>query len=581
MRKVALTLVSVTFVFIFLSTKLSDVPPPLLSPKPLSESTINFTQNSNSVEQNNDKKPSSNEPKITQATNNSSERIASQDKTPKKQIVVDGKIYPNRVYQAMLVPNDPSSNQWWVAPNNMNAVWDIPAGIYETKVAVIDTGYALAHEEFAGRTAQNTGEIGITNFEGPSRLNCFDQGRAIDKSCNNIDDDFDQIVDNESGVTTYQNPSDRNCTDQGRTWDKSCNNLDDDANGFKDDVSGWDFVNYDSSVQAGETNPTGTGTTHGTMVAGILAANVNNGVGIAGVDQYTKILPIQALDDNGYGDSFTVGQAVYYATNQRADVISISLGTSADDPYLRGAIQYALDHGAIVVASAGNTSCDCISYPANYPEVVAVGAINSAGNLTTFSSYGAQLDLLAPGQSLTVPTYTVANKISAYATNIAGTSFSAPFVSGLLALGKMQQPTAAWEEIIGLMFENSDRRTNTALSPRTNTLGYGVARASTMLSRLTTPQTYVQRIQFDDIILGSQRNYQCNPDQIPATKLYELRKASDFKYTSNLRELSKAIAGGWTSREAAYVCMGLPIDTIQTLRILNLPSEISNAFSKN
>ena len=537
-------------------------------------------------------KPVTNQPKENRVVGHSpqsspnnpvttSRPLALQNKQPKTEIIENGIVYPNRVYATLMTPNDPSYSQWWVAPNGMNEVWDIPAGTYQTKVAVIDTGFALSHQEFTGRWAVNSGESGPSSSEGPSDKNCTDQSLALDKSCNNIDDNFDQIVDNETGATTEQNPSDLNCTDQSLALDKSCNNLDDDSNGYKDDVTGWDFVNFDSSVQAGQINPTGSGTVHGTMVAGVLGASGNNGVGIAGVNWHTKILPIQALDDNGYGDSFTVGQAVYYAVNQGADIISISLGTSTDDPYMRNAILYALDHGALVVSATGNNGCDCISYPANYPEVVAVGAINSSGNLASFSNYGAQLDILAPGQTIATTTYSSTNQTSAYSSSVAGTSFATPFVSGLLALGKMSQPTASWEEIIGTMFENSDRRTLTAAIPRTNTLGFGVVRSNTMLARLRGPTAFAQRVQFDDLNLGSRRNYQCDESAIPATRLYELTKSGQYKYTSNLRELSKSAQTGWTSSQVGYNCMGLPTDTIDTLRVLNLPAELHNIFVKN
>lgn len=439
-----------------------------------------------------------------------------------KIITEDGREFPLRIYKTALTPNDPLYNQWWVAPNNMTAVWDIPAGARTTKVAVIDTGFALNHQEFAGRWAINQGEAGPL----------------------------------------------------------STNGLDDDDNGLVDDWRGWDFTAFDNSVQAGETNPSGTGTTHGTMVSGVLGATGNNGVGVAGVNWFTSILPIQALDDDDYGDSYTVGQSVYYAADQGADVINLSLGTSADDPYLRLAIRYAIDRGSVVVAASGNDGCDCISYPANYPEVVAVGAINPSGNPTTFSSYGAQLDLLAPGQSMTSAFWTPANQTSSYANNIAGTSFASPFTAGLLAYGRMLQPDAVWEEIIGTMLENSDRRTLTAGAPRSNTLGFGVARANTMLSRLTTPNTSAIRYQFGGGMLGSGRAYQCF-GTIPGSFIYELSKNGVYRYTANLRELSKAVNSGWTSRHIGYTCIGLPTDDVDVLRIIDLPKEIRNVQSKN
>lgn len=490
----------------------------------------------------------------------------------------NGVIFPLREYKPLISPNDPYANQWWVAPNGLSAVWDIPFGARQTKIAIIDTGFGLAHQEFAGRWAVNAGESGATALEGASKRNCTDQGLGLNKSCNNIDDNFDGIVDNETGATARQNPSRLNCTDQGVALDKQCNRLDDDGNGYVDDWRGFDFADFDGFVQAGETNPSGSGTTHGTMVAGVLGANGNNGVGLAGVNWHSSILPIQALNDDSYGDSYTVGEAVYYAADQGADVISISLGSSGDDPYLRLAIQYAMSKGAIVVAASGNDGCNCISWPANYPEVIAVGAIDSSGGLASFSSYGAQLDLLAPGAGITSSTWTAANPTSAYAANIAGTSFSTPFTAGMLGLARNYQPDASWDEIVGAMLENSDRRNLTAASPHSATLGYGVARVNTMLNRLRTPAQPSLRYQFGGAsYFGSDRPYQCE-NTLPASSLFELTKPNQLRYSASAYENDKALLQGWSSRRAFYSCIGLPTDTPATLRLINLPAEINNSY---
>lgn len=499
---------------------------------------------------------------------------------PKSTITLDGKTYPNRVYKTMTIPNDPLANQWWVQPNGMEQVWSAPKGLYQTKVAIIDTGFALRHTEFTDRWAINSNESGPTTNEGPSKKNCSDLSLPLDKSCNLIDDDYDGQVDNESGLTTIQNPSDLNCTDQNITLDKSCNNIDDDSNFYVDDISGWDFANNDSSVQAGEINPIGSGTTHGTMTSGVLGATGNNGIGLAGVNWQTKILPLQALDDDSYGDSYTVGQAIFYAADQGADVISISLGTNFDDPYMRRAILYALDRGSIVVASSGNSGCNCISYPANYPEVIAVGAINPSGIPASFSSYGDQLDVLAPGQAITTTTFTASNQTNAYVSNVAGTSFSTPFFSGILALAKSYQPNTKWEELVGVLLENSDRKTLSINTPRSDTLGFGATMAQSMINRVSTPKTYNQRLQLDNLSLGSNNIFQCDGPDIPATKFYELKKSGNYQYTASARELSKSVQSGWTSTQLGYACVGLGSDLIQTLRVINLPSEIHNLFTK-
>lgn len=459
-----------------------------------------------------------------------------------KIIESNGQIYPLRIYRTLISPNDPYASQWWVTPNNMSQVWDIPTGGLATKVAIIDTGFALSHEEFSGRWAVNQGESGAT--------------------------------------ATQASPP--NCTSQGKPIDKSCNRIDDDGNGFVDDWRGWDFSNNDNSAQAGETNPNGDGTKHGTMVAGVLGGSGNNGVGIAGVNWHSSILPIQALNDDSYGNSVTVGNAVYYAADQGADVINISLGTDADDPYLRSAMRYALERGSVVVAAAGNDGCNCMVYPANYPEVIAVGALHSDNSPATFSSFGSQLDILAPGQNMTTSYWTSANQTNAYTSGAAGTSFSAPFVSGLLGLARSYQPDARWEDITGAMFERADRRNLTSSTPRNDQLGFGHTRASTMLDRLRTPNSSVIRYSFSPAlssVVGSKNFYQCQND-IPATLLFELTKPGQLRYTASSYERYQATLEGWNSRSVAYVCMGLPTDTTGILRVINLANELHNTQVK-
>lgn len=491
-----------------------------------------------------------------------------------------GKTYPLRVYEPLALPNDTYADQWWVEPTGMEEVWEAQPGDTDVTIAVIDTGFALNHQEFDGRWATSSGESGPTAVEAASKLNCSDRSLPLNRSCNNIDDNFDGIIDNESGFTTVENPSWLNCTDQSIALDKSCNRIDDDSNGLVDDWRGWDFSNYDHSVQAGETNPDGEGTTHGTMTAGTLGATGDNGVGIAGVNWQAKILPIQALDDDEYGDSLTVGESVYYAVDQGADIISISLGTAFDDPYLREAILHAMENGVAVVAASGNDGCSCMVYPANYPEVVAVGALNSAGNRASFSSYGNNLDIIAPGQEMITPFWTKNNQSSAYAGDVAGTSFSTPFVAGVLGLMRSHQPDASWDEIIGAMTENSDRKNLTASSPHSSTIGFGSVLASSALDRASQVFSPFTSYRFNGEILGSEKVKKCDSGVIPGSFLYELSKNGRINYTINQYEKRKKTSAGWSSQKLFGLCVGLPTDTPDFIRLLNLTAEIRNQILK-
>lgn len=492
----------------------------------------------------------------------------------------NGTTYPLRVYKPSLIPNDTYANQWWVTPSSMPGVWDLPAPTRSTKIAIIDTGFGLSHQDLQNRWATNANESGSTATENSSQLNCTGRSIALNTSCNLIDDNYDGIVDNESGVTAKQNPSRLNCTDQGIPLDKQCNRVDDDSNGLVDDYRGWDFSNFDNNVQAGETNPGGSGTTHGTMVAGVLGATGNNGIGISGVNWYSQILPLQALNDDSYGNSITVSNAIHYAVDQGSDVISISLGTPLEDPYIREAVEYATDRGVLVVASSGNEGCNCISYPANYPEVIAVGALDRNNVPASFSNYGRNLDILAPGENMTSSYWTSGNPSNSYASNIAGTSFAAPFMSGLFGLGRSLQPNASWDEIVGAMFENADRRTLTTSSPRSDSLGFGSALGTNMLTRLSTPDTTHQRYSFgNNMVQGSNNIYQCT-NTLPATLLYKLTKPSQQKYATGTLGYYNLSLQGWSQSELAYSCIGLPTDNPVSVRSIDLNREAFNLFLK-
>lgn len=488
--------------------------------------------------------------------------------------------FPLRTYKPLAATNDPASDQWWTRKSGLDQVWDGAPGSYRPTVAVIDTGTALQHEEFSGRWAINNGEQGPAASERASKQNCTGRGLAIDKSCNLIDDDYDAVVDNESGVTTKQNQPQLNCTARSLALDKSCNLIDDDANGYADDVRGWDFINYDRSVQAGEVNPDGAGTAHASQVTGVLAATGNNSKGIAGVNWSAKILPIQAINDDEYGNTLSVARAIRYAADRNADVINLSLGGSEEDAYLRESIQYALDKGSIVVAASGNDGCECISYPARYPEVIAVGAESSAGGPASFSSWGSELDILAPGYGMVSSSWSKTNQTQLYASGLAGTSFAAPYVSGLLSLGRSHQPDASWAELAGTMQAKADHSGLSAAAPFNNKLGSGYARANSFVQRLKTPDTPGIRYYFDPLAtahpLDSKQIYQCQDGEFPATMLYELSKNSDIRYSVNKLDRQRAVDSGWAARQLWYACTGLGFDNPGTNRTINLKSEIGN-----
>ncbi len=511
-----------------------------------------------------------------------------------KTLTVGDVVYPLRTYAPVAMPNDPRASQPWITNTGMSQAWDTPVGNHDTLLAVIDTGFALKHEEFANRWYTNPGESGTATSEAPSRLNCTDRGLGISASCNLIDDDADGTIDNETGPAKYQNPSRLNCTAQGKPLTKDCNQIDDDTNGYVDDVSGWDFANNDNLPQAGELNPLGPGTSHGTETAGTAAATGDNGKGIAGADWHTKILPLQALDDDAYGDTLGVGRAIRYATARHADVISISLGSSSPDDYVRQAIATAIAGGSVVVVSAGNSRCDCMLYPANYPEVVAVGALDTSNSPAYFTSYGANLDVMAPGTQITAPTWTAGNPSASYATNLAGTSFSAPIVSGLLTRLLSIQPNDSSLQLIAALTENTNRSALPATVSRIPQLGYGRVDALAATMRVITARSDPFTYTFAPVSKGTFlfpsapteltgvgpgfTVQQCSSGQLGTTPLYELTKPGFSFWSISQTEVWQAQNSGYTSRLFAEACLQQPQDTPVSTRSLNLFKEFRNIY---
>jgi serine protease len=155
-----------------------------------------------------------------------------------------------------------------------------------------------------------------------------------------------------------------------------------------------DFVNQTACV------PDAQG--HGTHVAGTIAQKNDNGIGVTGLAPGVSILPIRVLDDNGMGRSIDIAAGIVYAVDQGADVINLSLGGYIESEARYQAIQYALDNDVTVVASTGNQGfTHTITFPAAYEGVIAVGAVNMAGEVTGYSNKHQKIPvILAPGGDL-------------------------------------------------------------------------------------------------------------------------------------------------------------------------------------
>ncbi|MCL5991629.1 MAG: S8 family serine peptidase, partial [Bacteroidetes bacterium] len=210
------------------------------------------------------------------------------------------------------------------------------------------------------------------------------------------------------------------------------NKLDDDSNGYIDDWMGWDFVSFDSIEGDNDPHP---GNGHGTHVAGICAAVINNGVGIAGVAKKAKYLPVKVAPDEAFNTSVISGyDGIMYAAGMGANVINCSWGSSSKSEAEQEIIDAAVSLGSVVVAAAGNDITDAQFYPSSHSSVLSVTAVDSEDKKAGFSNFHNTIDVSAPGVDIisTIPD----NQYS----YLSGTSMAAPVASGVAALVCEQYP---------------------------------------------------------------------------------------------------------------------------------------------
>ncbi len=285
-------------------------------------------------------------------------------------------------------PNDSLINEQWGlkkigALKVFDLIEDTGIQLNDVLVAVIDTGIDDEHPDLGKSIYLNSGEIGMDE-------------KGNDKRFNGIDDDNNGFVDDYKGFDfvdknlKIENPSE----DDYKDWD----NMPDDEHG------------------------------HGTNIAGIIAAEINNGKGISGLAPNTKILNLRAFDATGNGEDDDVAAAIMYAVNAGAKIINMSFGDDKFSFLLKDAIRFAYDNGVMMVASSGNSSSDLPHYPSSFSEVISVGASDENDYVASFSNYGSTLDLVAPGVSI----LTTAND-GTYG-SVSGTSAAAPFVTGAAAV---------------------------------------------------------------------------------------------------------------------------------------------------
>ena len=278
-------------------------------------------------------------------------------------------------------PNDARFNeQWNLTSMNMSRAWQIERGEPSVIIAVVDSGIQVNHPDIENQLWHNSGEI----------------------------------------------PS---------------NGIDDDNNGYVDDIIGWDFSDAPSLNGLGDwktrDNQPYDETGHGTQVSGIIAAETDNGIGIAGITPNCRIMTLRAgfrIGGGSFLQNDDVAAAIVYAADNGADVINLSLGDTVNAFLIRDAIEYAYNRGCLLIAAAGNSSDPYSLYPAALPNVISVAALDRDLQLGG-SNFGSSVDIAAPGEDI-LTTDLIADGISGeegYGYK-SGTSMAAAHVSGVSAL---------------------------------------------------------------------------------------------------------------------------------------------------
>lgn len=228
------------------------------------------------------------------------------------------------------------------------------------------------------------------------------------------------------------------------------------------ELQGRVLTGYNAVTGSNITTPL---TTHGTKVAGLIAAAGNDGVGMAGMAWKTKILPIR-ISRSSRGSAYLsdMAECIEYAADHGAKVINLSFTGFASQTINRAA-QYARSKGSLLFMAAGNAGNNVDRSP-DYKSFILVGATTSADQLSSFSNRGTPIDIVAPGTGIL--TTSPGNK---YAT-INGTSFSSPIAAGLGALVWSINPDFTPDQVENIIFSTTDK-----VGPE-STFGHGRINAS-------------------------------------------------------------------------------------------------------
>lgn len=314
---------------------------------------------------------------------------------------------------------------------------------------------------------------------------------GIDLNHEDIDSSFLWVNPGETGIDANGN-------------DKRSNGIDDDGNGYIDDVHGYNFVHKNGVVQDDQY--------HGTHCGSIICASANNGIGLTGMNTGLKIMVVKifGLGNTLYGEG--VAEAVKYAVDNGARVLSNSYGTPSFTQAMQNAVEYTHSKGALFVCASGNSRKNLdnpeeLDYPACYgqPNQLVVGATDNK-DLSTFANYGSMVEIAAPGQNIF--SLMPKNKYRSFS----GTSQACPQVAAAATMVWAQNPHWNYQQVKDALIAGADEVSGLSRYVKTGRrLNLANALQNKTGRRLPTYDT--SRWQIENRIIESSHPYPNNKEE--------------------------------------------------------------------